>query len=33
VDFERAFDVVSRTSIIKAMKIFGLPEEIIKLIE
>jgi hypothetical protein len=32
VDFERAFDSVIRTSIIKAMKIFGIPEKI-KVIE
>jgi hypothetical protein len=33
VDFERAFDSITRTSITKAMKIFGIPEKIIKLTE
>jgi hypothetical protein len=30
VDLERSFDSITRTSIIKAMKIFGIPEKIIK---
>jgi hypothetical protein len=33
VDFEGAFDSVTRTSIIKAMTIFGISEKITKLIE
>jgi hypothetical protein len=33
VDFERAFDSVTRSSTIQAMKISGIPEKIIQLID
>jgi hypothetical protein len=33
VDFQRAFDSGTRTTTIRAMKIFGIPARIIKLIE